>query len=196
MITKARIDLNSGTIELEGSEEFVTKYLDDFKGQVNGDSSSKKSKNRKSRASGSSTPKVKDDSPKETSGRAKSTKKSSAARIAPERFDIHAHGERVSLEDFMDAKKPGSANGCKIAAIGYYITEFLENESFTEGQIEYAYRMLKLKRPAHLHQIMINTKNKKDWYEPVQDGETNAWQMTRSGEIYVADELPLNADEH
>jgi len=89
----------------------------------------------------------------------------------------------------VEEKKPGTANGIRIAVIGYYITEVLGQENFTEGQIEYAYKMLDLKRPNHLHQIMINNKNEKDYYEPVEETDST-WRLTRTGEIFVADELP------
>ena len=75
--------------------------------------------------------------------------------------------------------------------IGYYITEFLGQETFSEGQIEYAYKMLRIDRPGYLHQIMLNTKNEKDYFEPNEEG--TAWKLTRTGEIFVNDQLPGKA---
>ena len=54
--------------------------------------------------------------------------------------------------------------------------------------------MLKLDRPTHLHQIMINTKNEKDYYEQVEN-ETGKWTMTRGGDIFVAEKLPPKEPE-
>lgn len=94
----------------------------------------------------------------------------------------------------MNQKSPGKANGEKIVTIGYYITELLKLPLFTEGHIEYAYKMLKYPRPTHLHQIMINTKGENDWFE--QDSESStSWKLTRSGEIFVSDSLPKKSDK-
>jgi len=109
--------------------------------------------------------------------------------VSAERFDIHGNADTPSLQALLEEKKPGSANGEKIAVIGYYITELLGSPSFSEGQIEYAYKMLKFPRPTHLHQIIINVKNQNDWFEQVKDSST-CWTLTRSGEIFVSDALP------
>ncbi|WP_041363790.1 hypothetical protein [Methylomonas methanica] len=89
----------------------------------------------------------------------------------------------------MEEKKPGKGNGNIIAVIGHYITEKLGEEHFSEGQVEYAYKMLNIKRPNHLRQIMINEKNKRDLFEPNAEDATK-WQLTRAGEIFVSDQLP------
>ncbi|AEF99501.1 hypothetical protein Metme_1067 [Methylomonas methanica MC09] len=106
-----------------------------------------------------------------------------------ERFDIHGGADFPSLKDYMEEKKPGKGNGNIIAVIGHYITEKLGEEHFSEGQVEYAYKMLNIKRPNHLRQIMINEKNKRDLFEPNAEDATK-WQLTRAGEIFVSDQLP------
>ena len=98
------------------------------------------------------------------------------------------------LRPFLKKKEPvKSSNGLKIAIIGYYVSEILDKKSFTEGHIEYAYRMLKLKRPTHLRQIIINEKNKRDLFEQDEDG-SEVWKLTRTGEIYVSDQLPEQSE--
>lgn len=185
--TKAKISLKEGLIELEGSEEFVKSYLDEFKKQLQGlaltTGSPPSATTAPAKRNGKT--KLKKSSDEST---VKPKPKKAANKISPERFEIHGGDGVPSLSDFMNAKKPGQANGEKIVVIGYYITEILGNKTFTEGQIEYAYRMLKYKRPEHLHQIILNTKSQKDWFDAQEDG--SAWQLTRGAEIYVADELP------
>lgn len=189
METKAKIDLKAGIIELEGSEAFVRSYLDEFKTMV----SAKKTeevkidpppeKDKKTKA----TPKVKTPT---NSGKQPSKTKSSAKKVQAERFDIHGEGDVPSLEKFMEEKSPGTANDQRVAVIGYYLTELLGNEYFTEGQVEYAYKMLKLARPGNLHQILLNAKNRKDFFESHPD-DNYKWALTRGCEIFVSDKLPI-----
>jgi hypothetical protein len=104
------------------------------------------------------------------------------------RFDLHADQSTQSLEDFIKEKSPKPAADL-IAVIGYYLTQIRGAPSFSDGNIEYAYRTLKLKgRPKHLRQIIINQKNTRDWFESADvDG---AWKLTRTGQIYVDENLP------
>ena len=183
--TKAKINIKEGTIELEGSESFVRGYLDEFKELLK--APQKVEAPQESHTPKAPTPK-KAPTKKSTATKA-STGKKSAPKVSMERFDIHGGNDIPSLSKFMEEKKPGTGNGNIIAVIGFYITDILDLANFSEGQIEYAYKMLKLKRPAHLHQIMINEKNKRDLFEP--DAEDNSlWSLTRTGEIFVSDLLP------
>ena len=180
--TKAIINLKEGIIELEGSEEFVRSYLDEFKIMLNTPEKVKTSVDKK----GSGDKGARNEESRE---KKKGTTKKTVPKISAERFEIHGNNNIPALSDFMNEKKPGTSNGNIIAVVGYYITELLGNETFSEGQLEYAYKMLKLTRPKHLHQIMINEKNRNDYYEP--DSENNTlWRLTRTGEIFVSDQLP------
>lgn len=183
--TKAKINIIEGTVELEGSEEFVKQYLDEFKELLERPAEEKRLviSEKKEDVEREKRP-VK----KPVKGRSTSTKRSTA-KVSAERFDIYGEGDVPSLEAYIDEKKPGTGNGNIIAVIGHYITEKLGEDSFSEGQVEYAYKMLRIKRPNHLRQIMINEKNKRDLFEPNAEDSTK-WHLTRSGEIFVSDTLP------
>jgi len=179
-LAKAKINLNEGVIELEGPEDFVRAYLDEFKELF-----------KKPFVPVCDHPQTVAETPtnpKNTSHKKSGGSKKSAPKVTAERFDIHGNDKIPSLQSFFDEKNPGKANGDIIAVIGCYITELLGNETFSEGQVEYAYKMLKISRPNHLHQIMVNTKNSKDYF--VQDEEGAGWKLTRAGEIFVSQQLP------
>lgn len=186
---KAKINLREGIIELEGTESFVKEYLNEFKTLLNQTNTENFSKTETNKVH------MENDASVKTKVSKKSTsKKKSAPIVTSERFEIHANGNTPSLEAFLAEKNPGKANGEKIVCIGYYIIEHLKLQVFTEGQIEYAYKMMKFTRPAHLHQIMLNTKSESDWFE--QDSESStSWNLTRSGEIYVSESLPKKIDK-
>jgi len=64
-------------------------------------------------------------------------------------------------------------------------------DSFSEGNVEYAYKVLKLnKRPIHLYQTMINIKNKNLWFE--HDETNGKWKLARAGEIHFDDKISKN----
>lgn len=190
--TKAKINLKEGTIELEGSESFVRAYLDEFKEHLTNfpptipDQTIPPKPKAQTKATAKSSSDV-------ATGKTKA-KKSPAKKVVAERFDIHGGEGTPPLSEFIDQKKPGTANGPIIAVIGYYITELLGMEYFSEGQVEYAYKMLKIKRPNNLHQIMLNEKNRKDFFEPNPDDQSH-WALTRGGEIFVSDNLPVNDED-
>lgn len=187
METKAKINLREQIIELEGSEEFVQKYLDQFSALL------KPSRE----VNPPQTPQV--DPPKAaTKSHPAASKpnppkgKAKAKSITVEKFDIHAGTDCPSLEDFFKEKNPGESAGDRIAVMAYYITIHKKQPSFSEGNVEHAYRMLNLKgRPTHLRQVIINNKNQRDLFEQHEDGVT--WKLTRSGEIFVDEKLPPTA---
>ena len=190
--TKVRITLGEDSVELEGSEEFVAKHLDEFRtlliSRANAGPPPKvQARKRSAKVKVIRTSPDVGEATQEVKSRSRT--KAKAKKVVAARFDIHGGDGKPSLKDFLDEKRPGRANGACIAVIGYYITEILGEQSFSEGQVEYAYKMLNIKRPNHLHQIMINTKNEKDYYEQVE-GEESSWKLTRGGELFVADELP------
>lgn len=186
-VTRAKIVAENLTLEFEGTEAFVTACLEQYRDKIleavsTEDGHGAVAPERKSTERHENTRNTKSNRKKGPSSSSKSTK------ISAERFDIHGNGNTQSLDDFLAEKSPGRSNSEKIVTIGYYISELLGEGQFAEGQIEYAYKMLKYKRPTHLHQIMINAKNDKDWFE--QTDEAGTWKLTRSGDIFVSDELP------
>jgi hypothetical protein len=191
--TKAKIDLKAGVVELEGGEEFVRLHLEKFSVFLQGTAHHHQvpeSDNNFSTPREQLVSAVQKHKPvSKVSGTPRNVKRPTKTKnIDPVRFDLHADQSTQSLEDFIKEKSPKPAADL-IAVIGYYLTQIRGAPSFSDGNIEYAYRTLKLKgRPKHLRQIIINQKNTRDWFESADvDG---AWKLTRTGQIYVDENLP------
>ena len=182
-VTKARINLKEGTVELEGSEAFVTKYLDEFKLQV---SVGKQAVEVSPVAKRTVRVKSADDS------KAVTTAKKSVKKLKPEEFDIEGNAKKPSLKDFFEQKSPRAAAAEYIAVVGYYVTKYNGQEYFTEGNVEFAYRILGLgKPPLKMHQSFIDAKNKKFYVEESSvEGVGGAWELQRIGEQFVEHNLP------
>ena len=114
-----------------------------------------------------------------------------ASSIVPNEFDVYHNNYKESLETFFRHKNPGNSNPNRIVTIAYYITKINHQEYFTEGNIDYAYRILNLGgKPAHLKQIIINLKNERVWFQKTLDQTIAGWKLTRQAEIYVEEKLP------
>lgn len=113
-------------------------------------------------------------------------KKSSASKsITPEPFETRHKSK--TLEAFLSEKTSNGTTN-KILLIGYYINKILKKPTFTDGNIEYAYKALKLdRRPKHLRQMIINAKNDHLYFEDAEP--KGAWKVSRDGEIYVEEKL-------
>lgn len=75
-------------------------------------------------------------------------------KIVIEEFDIKGDAEKgiESLKEFSKEKNLGKNNP---AVIGCYITKRLNKDGFSEGNVEFAVKALKLgKRPTNLHQAI------------------------------------------
>lgn len=109
--------------------------------------------------------------------------KTPAKSIQVEEFDLYKSSEKLSLADFLKERKIDDNTANRILAIAYYITSFCKLSTFSEGNIEYAYKVLGLnKRPLHLHQTILNAKINKLWFN--QDDSTGIWKLARPGEVY------------
>ncbi|WP_026464521.1 zinc ribbon domain-containing protein [Adhaeribacter aquaticus] len=114
-----------------------------------------------------------------------------ANTIHQEPFDIYQANNKESLESFFTRKRPGSGNPNRIITIAYYITKINQQPYFTEGNIDFAYRILNLGgKPVHLKQVIINLKNDRVWFQRVTEGGKSGWRLTRQAEIYVEEKLP------
>jgi hypothetical protein len=191
--TRAKIAVGNNSVELEGSEEFVSKYLDSFRALLeknNGGQPATQEQRGKA---------IEDNEQAQKGGKAgskpdKKQPRKKPQHIEPEPFDVDKVGQTPSLKEFFDQKKPGKNAGKRIAVISYYMKQIKNIPIFTEGNIDYAYKTLSLtERPVHIYQIIVNNKNTNGWFDEAKDD--NGWVLTRPGEIFVEEKLPEGQDK-
>ncbi len=111
--------------------------------------------------------------------------------LRPDVFEINPK-DKISLEDFIKEKKIGDSSRERILVIAFYIKNILDKDTFSDGNIEYAYRALSLKnKPIHLRQAITDVKTKKFEIESIGSD----WSISRIGEKYVDEKLPLVGDD-
>jgi len=114
-----------------------------------------------------------------------------ANSIMQEEFDAYKNSYKESLESFFTRKKPGTSTPNRLVTMGYYITKINGQDYFTEGHIDFAFRLLNLSgKPIHLTQVITNLKNERVWFQRVKQGDILGWRLTRQAEIYVEEKLP------
>ena len=182
--TRVKINVEEGTIELEGREEFVSKYLDEFKNEI--------TKMRAIPSTTKTTTKKSSIKKPETEGEnKKKSKMKPVFESSAEEFNVVGDDKKniPPFKKFFSEKNPGKSNGERILLTGYYITHILKEGEFSEGQIIYAYKFLQLKgRPTHLHQVILNNKSENMWFE--KGSKTGKWKIATAGEIFVEEDLP------
>jgi len=103
--------------------------------------------------------------------------KTTNTNVKIEEFDIY---KEIGLEKIIEKTNAKSTKEY-ILSIGYYINFILKNEYFTDGNIDYAFKNLKLpNRPNTLRQIITNIKNNDFWIDKV---DKKHWKLTRKGEL-------------
>lgn len=118
---------------------------------------------------------------KSSKGKEKSTSKVIPKSVAIEKFDINS--KKISLEKFLESiGSPKSTNEI-VLAIGYYIIEICGSSSFSDGNVDFAYKVLKLdNRPTLLRQTISNVKNRDFW---IEKAEGKSWKLSRIGELHI-----------
>ena len=175
-ITKAKLSLNGSFIELEGSEDFVQKNLNEFKEKIF----------RGSVALPSPTPVNSNTKPPQKKAPAKVFVKN--PEPVPFNAKEDASKSKPSLRKFIKDKNPQS-NKEMLASIALYLKKYIGLQEFNEGHVSYAYLDLKIKRPAAFHQLFIDTKNQYRWIIPGDNGP-DTWKLYQIGEDFVEGDLP------
>lgn len=112
----------------------------------------------------------------------------SIKNIQHEEFDTIKSGNKPSLEEFYSTYQP-QTNQDVFGLIAYYMLHFCNLENFNAGNIDYAFRVLKLPRKTNLVQAIRNAKSESLWF----DGPSpSVWCLNRKGIVDLETKFNLN----
>lgn len=186
-MTRVKINLNEGTLEVEGEESFVQAVYNDFKEQLAKGSNRQSStpSPEKHTTQAQHTPQI-DSSPKSTS----TTKaKQSSAKSMPsivKSLDLSSRNGNKSLRDFHAEKSPSNAMENN-ALFVYHLKNNLELDQIGIDHIYTCYKEVSVKPPTALRQSLIDTANRKGW---VDTSSLDNITLSLRGENFIDHDLP------
>ena len=174
-VTKAKLDLKLGIIELEGSEAFVTRYLDVFKQEMKGFKISEGEPDiRKGKK------KEEGEKPKKKTGKTPQT-------VAPIPLDLKAKNSNPSLRDFFKEKNPKSHEE-NLTIFAYYLKKYLNINEMLMGHVVSCCKEVRCKVPTNIPTMFGNIQHRKGWVDVGTGGESA--KITTQGENFVEYDLP------
>lgn len=177
--TKAKINVKDGFIELEGSEEFVQKNLDEFKRLINLKSEALLQNKRTISSEG-----VEKSLSKKKNHRG--VKK--GVNILPIPLDFKSNSK--NLKDFFKDKFPnGSQNNQEITTLFiYYLNKILSIQEAVPGHVVSCYNEMGIKKPLNIPQLFRDISSLKGWIESSKT--PGSVKITISGENLIQHDLP------
>lgn len=173
-VTKVKMNLKDGTIELEGSEAFVTKYLEIFRKEMKElrlptISKAKKPKER-----------AKEEKPRRVSRKA-------PTRIIPIPLDLKEKDGKPALRKFFKEKAPQSYAE-KVTVIAYYLKKYLKINRMEAGHVVSCCKEEKSKVPTKISQLFYDVHRHQGWLD-ISNGRKFA-EINLSGENFIEYDLP------
>jgi hypothetical protein len=182
VITKAKINLKEGTIELEGSEAFVTTQLQTFTKEMKGlrfkpeigakehkETETDIGEERRRRKKGIKTPRI----------------------VAALPLDLKEKGEKPSLTDFYKRKAPTSDME-KVTVFAYYLKKYLSIDKIEAGHVVSCCREVHCRIPADIGQAFYNVQQHHAWLKVEENGKFAT--IAIPGENLVENDLPRKKD--
>jgi len=178
---KIRINQKEGTIEVEGSEEFVLKILQEHRELFISTKADKTTFPKKGR-------KLK----KSESLEVRPKRKRQSPTIEAIDVDLSAGEGYPSLKDFYNEKKPKSFLE-KTTLFTYYLTEYKGIDEVSPGHLLTCYRGVNSKLPKNIPQTILDAKNDKGWL--TADSSSSVAKISNLGINLVEHELPRNKND-
>jgi hypothetical protein len=184
-MTKLRIDLFSGILEVDGEEGFVRTVYDDFKGQLLAIRARNSAETPA--ISNPASPDISDDSAPITKPIRTATKRrngNSPALIKD--LDLSETAHDFSLTDFYAAKSPQNAMESNVVFV-YYLQRIAQVAGISINHIYTCYKYVSIKYPNALRQSIADTSSRKNWLDT---GSFDNIRLSTAGENFVEHDLP------
>jgi len=170
--SKFKINLQQGTIEIEGDEEFVKTLTAEYKPFI------------MSLGEKTALPQTPPEAEK-GAGRKRAVKNTS---FTPIPLDLKADDDHPSLRDFYTEKKPTKNNMEKTLLFVYYLTKYKGIKDVLPGHLISCYDEVGARKPKRPDQSIRDTTHLKGWLRP---GSTSgSANITIAGENYIEHDLP------
>jgi len=176
---KIKVNLKEGTVELEGSEEFVKNYWEKISNSL---------KSMPVIHSTETLPPIKQNSnrpQKKNSKKSGNSPKKIDLSLIP--LDVKAKDNRPALSKFFEEKQPKS-NQEIITLIAYYLKTYLNVSVMKYGHALFCYNEIKKPKPLNIVQLFRDTVFYKKWL--VTGKEDGTVELSIAGENLVKHDLP------
>ena len=173
--TRIKINFAEGTIELEGSEQFVEKHWEELKSYIPksfSDVPKSHDKNNKSKIKGAS----------------KIQKDHKPLSYTPIPINLKGAGNTPSLKKFFDEKSPTS-NQDIVTVFVYYLNKYCDIKNMEMGHAVSCYNELKLRKPSNIYSVCNNVRTRKGYLD--YGDEAHTFKINIQGENLIEHDLPV-----
>ncbi len=187
-MTKLKIDLRSGVLEVEGEESFVREIYNEYKEKISTaelpvmdevqhapqETESHSRKPRVKRANGSKT----------------TSKRKESYQIVKD-LDLSAKGGKEALKSYYSEKAPSTAMERNTLFV-YYLEKIASAKAISVNHIYTCYKDVNEKVPGALRQSLLDTSYKKGW---IDTKSMENITITTHGENLVEHTLPVKKEK-
>lgn len=188
-MTKLKIDLQNGLLEVEGEESFVKEIYQDFKDRIRTQETPPSPDKKDTREFHHDEPN-KNASVKKNNGAKSGSKRKESYQIVKD-IDLSAKSGKEALKKFYEKKSPSTAMQ-KNAVFVYYLERVAGVQSIGVNHIYTCYKDVNEKVPGALRQSLLDTSFKKGW---IDTKSMENITVTTHGENLVEHSLPEQKSE-
>ena len=186
-MTKLKIDIKAGTIEVEGEKAFVKEIYEDYKDRIGHGAIGEADGSQPNGTEEATESKPQIKSSKRGKGvklAGKGKRKESYSIIT----DVALSGgkDKESLKEFFAMKQPKTAQECAVVFV-YYLKKTAKTPNVTVGHIYTCYRTVGERVPSALRQSLYDTASRRGWIDTKSPDDIT---VTVVGENYVELDLP------
>lgn len=188
-MTKLKIDLKTGVLEVEGEEAFVKEIYQDYKDRLSsaGDFSSDNQieDTQDDDISARNSEQKKAEPAKRKSAKVKDGNKRKESYSLVTNLDLLAKGNKKALKDFYNEKAPSNAME-KNAVFVYYLQKEAKITAITVNHVYTCYKHVGVPVPGAFRQSLADTSSKKGW---IDTKSMDSITIPTLGENFVEHEL-------